>query len=274
MSRLLLIGDVCKDVFLQCDVPRLSPEKPCPIAVPHSFSSNMGMAGNVLANLKSLAPDVEVVTLFPKDPSVKTRYVDRVSNQHLLRVDQDSNCEPLDVGTFINILDYTDDGGGIPAKWDGCIISCYGKGFLTTDNMKAIALLCENRGIPVFLDTKAILGEWSQSVTVIKINAKEYAAQLAAGVEDPWLQCKNLIVTQGSKGMVLFDEEGGDEYRTSPKTVEVRDSVGAGDTAIAALVVGYLETQDLARAMDFADKACTIAVSKPGVVAVKREEVG
>ena len=265
MKRVMLIGDIARDVFINVDCSRISPERPVPVVTPHSVRENLGMGGNVLANLNSLGPEIGVISLFPEGHSVKTRYVDRASNQHFLRVDQDVSTTPLDAKTFIDALE--------SREWDAVVLSDYAKGHLNADNMKAIALLCENRGIPTWLDTKAILGEWSQSVTVVKINAKEYAAQLAAGVKAPWLQCKNLIVTQGSKGMVLLNEEGGDEYRTTPKVVEVRDSVGAGDSCLAALVVGYLETQDLTKAMDFADKVCTIAVSKPGVVAVKREEI-
>ena len=44
--------------------------------------------------------------------------------------------------------------------------------------------------------------------------------------------------------------------------------------ALAALVVRYLENgRDLKDAMDWANKVGAIAVSKRGVVAVKREEV-
>lgn len=271
--KVLLIGDNAVDVFINVDCQRLSPERPIPVVIPHSARENPGMAGNVLANILSLAPDIDVTPLFPAQPSVKTRYVDRGSNQHFLRVDQDVISEPLGKGTFIDTLCYMDDGSGLPIEWDAVVVSDYAKGFLNTDNMHLIALWCRDRDIPVFMDTKAILGEWSQSVTVVKINAKEYAAQLAAGVKAPWLECKNLIVTQGAKGMVLFDEEGGEEYRALPDNINVVDTVGCGDVALAGLVVGYLETGDLVKAIDFATKASSIASSKRGVVTVSRLEV-
>lgn len=264
-KRILLIGDNAVDVFLMVDCHRISPERPVPVLTPHSVRQNPGMGGNVLANLNSLAPDVEVTVLFPPTPSVKTRYVDRGSNQHFVRVDQDVVAEPLSLLAFLDVID--------TQKWDAVILSDYSKGFLNTEIMCCIARECEERDIPTYLDTKSLLGEWSQSATVVKINSKEYASQFAAGVKEPWLQCKNLIVTQGANGMMLLDEEGDEEYRTAPNAIDLRDQVGCGDTALAGLVVGYLETQDLARAMDFADKAASIAASKIGVVAVKREEI-
>ncbi len=265
-KRILLIGDFARDVFINVDCPRISPEKPVPVVVPCSVRENYGMAGNVFANLRSLGPDIEVTTFFSDPPSVKTRYVDRASNQHFLRVDQDVRSAPLDAKTILDALD--------SQTWDAVIMSDYAKGYLNPDNMGAIALLCEKKGIPTWVDTKAILGEWSQPITVVKINMKEYAAQLTAGVKEPWLQCKNLIVTKGDKGMMLLDEDGGCEYLTKPNPINLRDVVGCGDTALAALVVGYIETQDLTKAMDFAGKASEVAASKTGVVAVKREEVG
>jgi D-beta-D-heptose 7-phosphate kinase/D-beta-D-heptose 1-phosphate adenosyltransferase len=271
--NILLIADTCVDAFIYCDTSRLSPERPVPVLLPHSIRNNPGMGGNVLANLLSLAPAAKVTPLFPPEPSVKTRYVDRGSNQHFVRVDQDVVARPLDVGAFVDVLDYTDDGAGTPVKWDAVVVSDYAKGYLNTDNMGAIALLCENRELPLFMDTKATLGKWSEPVTVVKINAKEYAAQFTAGVKEPWKWCKNLLVTQGARGMMLLDEEGGEEYRTQTRQIDVKDVVGAGDAALAGLVIGYLETQDLARAMDFATRVSEVAVSKPGVVAVRREEV-
>lgn len=265
MKKVLLIGDRSRDVFIMVEATRMSPEKPVIVVSPHSVRENAGMAGNVEANLRSLAPDIQVTTMYPEQSSVKTRYVDRGSNQHLLRVDQDFISLPLDASTFMQVLD--------SEKWDAVVLSDYAKGFLTPDNMQAISLLCEQKGIPVWADTKAILGEWSKSITYVKINAKEYAAQSTAGVKEPWRQCKHLIVTQGSKGMVTYSRDGREAHRTTPNKAQVTDVVGAGDTTLAALIVGYLEGLYLDDSMDFAAKAAAVAVSKVGVVAVKREEV-
>ncbi len=265
MSKILLVGDLCRDVFLTVNCDRVSPERPCLVVSPHTVDSNLGMAGNVAANIESLFPGVQLTTLFPPQISTKTRYVDRASNQHLLRVDQDVKCLPMDAKTFIDTLDNV--------KPDAVVLSDYAKGYLNQDNMKAISLLCQSRGIPTFADTKCLLGSWSEQITVVKINQKEFDAQLMAGISNPWFHCQTLIVTKGAKGMESYNREGFTHHRTKPNNVQVKDVVGAGDSALAALVVGYLETRDLQKAMNFAEKACEVAVSKKGVVAVKREEV-
>lgn len=266
--NILVIGDIARDVFINCDTPRLSPEKPVPIVVPYSIRENEGMAANVAANIEALASSAKVVRLFPNNPSVKTRYVDRGSNQHFLRVDQDQHHEPIQAQAVVKVLDQF--------TVDAVVLSDYAKGFLNASNMEVILTSCFEKGIPTFVDTKLRLGGWSEDAFVIKINAKEYAAQLTAGVIAPHAWCQNLIETRGRAGMVLYESAGPEPkvaYTAVTKDTGVRDVVGCGDSVLAGLVVGYLETKDLKRAMDFATKVGTYAASQPGVTVVKREDV-
>ena len=50
--KLLVIGDSCTDVFKYGEVNKLSPEAPVPVIKPEKETTNPGMAGNVVANLK------------------------------------------------------------------------------------------------------------------------------------------------------------------------------------------------------------------------------
>lgn len=263
-KRVLLIADACRDVFIHVDASRLSPEIPVPVVIPYSVRENPGMGGNVLANLNSLAPDLEVSIIFPPDMSVKTRYVDRKTNHHFIRVDQDAESAPLAPVEVARRIDET--------YYDAVVISDYAKGFLDSENMREIAMACERHSIPVFADTKQILGHWSKAITFVKINSIEFNAHTAIG-ETPWRYCKNLIVTNGKEGMDLMDAAGAVAYRSPIVPATVADTVGCGDTALAALVVSYLETGDIRTAMDFANRVGAVAVSKRGVVAVRREEV-
>ena len=191
--KILLLADLCKDVFLMCDTPRMSPEKPVVIATLQSVKENLGMGGNVLANLQSLAPHAEIGTLFPDQPSVKTRYVDRGSNQHLLRVDQDVKCPPMDAQTFIEILSKHD--------WDAVIASDYGKGFLSPDILENVAFLCRQKKVPLFMDTKAVLGSWSAGVFCVKINAKEFVMLNLISLSNSVILGAGLVPSISSGGM-------------------------------------------------------------------------
>ena len=51
------------------------------------------------------------------------------------------------------------------------------------------------------------------------------------------------------------------------------DVSGAGDTFIAGLVRGYLDTQDIESAIEFAQKCTTHVVQKHGVATVTLKEI-
>lgn len=261
--RVLVIGDVCEDRFIYADCQRLSPEVPVQVLLPKSHSSNLGMAGNVAANIRLLAPRFEVVTLFPDKPSVKTRYVDKKTNHHFMRVDEDFTSEPLSGADWLRAIKMCPD---------VVVISDYGKGFLNTQNMEMISKFCVENEVMCTADTKGLLGDWSKNIDLVKINQIEFDNQLKAGIK-PWEQCENLIVTRGSDGLDLYSKTGSIIHHEDSHGSEVIDLAGAGDTTLAALTVGWAETGDIKKAMAFAAKAAGVAVSKRGVVAVKREEV-
>jgi D-beta-D-heptose 7-phosphate kinase/D-beta-D-heptose 1-phosphate adenosyltransferase len=262
-KRILVIGDTCEDRFVSVDANRLSPEVPVAVVSPYSTTSNPGMAGNVAANIQSLAPEWTVVTRFPDKPSIKTRYVDRKTNHHFIRIDDDVHPEPLDGIDWLS---------SIRMCPNAIVLSDYAKGYLTRDNMERVARFCATNRLPVFADTKALLGSWSNLITFVKINALEFDNQIKAGIS-PWKECQHLIVTRGGAGIDLYAQDGSIAHHVDAVGGEVVDLAGAGDSTLAALTVGYMETGDIKQAMSFAARVAGIAVSKRGVVAVKREEV-
>jgi bifunctional ADP-heptose synthase (sugar kinase/adenylyltransferase) len=102
--KILVIGDSCKDIFRYGKVNRLAPEAPVPIIIPEREISNLGMAGNVVTNLKALGAEVEFIT--NKSEIRKIRYVCSKYNHLLLRVDENDKCEHISY----DILENT--------KWD------------------------------------------------------------------------------------------------------------------------------------------------------------
>lgn len=264
--KILVIGDACTDIFIRGKVNRLCPEAPVPVLNPTKKSLNPGMAGNVAANLKSLAPDWEVDFVHQDTSIVKTRYVDDVSGYILLRVDEDDKIiEKLTLEKLIERIPRSLD------DYDAIVISDYNKGFLTEENLNIITNYVRgNCNALIFLDTKKILGPWSRWVNVVKINNREYEEQLKHNT-NPELFCGRLIVTLGSGGSQLIGES---ELVVRGNEVEVIDVSGAGDTYLAAFVIGYLQSEEILASMKYANKAAGIAVSKQGVVAVKKSEMG
>ena len=266
--KIVLFGDACLDVFVEGDCSRLSPEAPVAVLNPTSRTETPGMGGNVLANLRSLSqifPGWLFDVYLPDALPTKTRYVDQKTGHHFVRIDEPEIVTPISSTglAFKAVLN------GTP---DAVVVSDYAKGFLSGYTIGIIGEYCQKALIPCFLDTKRILGPWAKGA-ILKINHAELQANLSAGVR-PWEHVSACIVTNGALGMDLYGPSGEISHHVQGPVVEVRDGAGCGDTVLAALVVAYLENGfDLKGAMAWADKAGRVAVSKRGVVAVKREEV-
>ena len=244
MSKILVIGDSCTDIFIYGDIQRISPEAPVPVFNPLNSVENGGMAKNVFNNLKVLGADANIIT--NSNDIKKIRYVDTRSNQMCLRVDEHDYCNKIDDADLVQLH-----------RYDAIIVSDYCKGFLSEEDIKFICNNYKN----VFIDTKKMLGDWAQNAKIIKINSLEYKKNYDIMPNFPQLEDK-LIVTLGKNGC---------KYKGklfSTKEVPVKDVSGAGDTFLAALVVEYLKTNDIKKSIQFAQKCTTIVVQKHGVATI------
>ncbi|WP_421789087.1 ribokinase [Hyphobacterium sp.] len=73
----------------------------------------------------------------------------------------------------------------------------------------------------------------------------------------------SVVLTLGAKGAVMF-REGKEVARAAPPIVDAIDTVGAGDTFVGALTVGFLEGKSDEEALAFACVAGALATTKQG----------
>ena len=260
--NVLVIGDSCKDVFIYGDIERISPEAPIPVFKPTHEESNGGMAKNVANNIESL--DMTIYTITNKNTITKIRFVENRSGQMVLRVDEHDYCDRIKIKKLQGITNNKFTSYSLTGTVDNIdviIISDYNKGFLEESDIQHI---CENNK-NVFIDTKKKLGKWIKDADFIKINELEYKKNHEL-LSDKGFEEK-LIVTLGSKGC----RYKGKEFPV--KEVPVKDVSGAGDTFIAGLVRGYLDTQDIESAIEFAQECTTVVVQKHGVATVTLKEL-
>ena len=240
--NILVIGDSCKDVFIYGDIERISPEAPIPVFKPTSEESNGGMAKNVADNVEAL--DMHTHTVTNKNSITKIRFVENRSSQMVLRVDEHDYCDRIDESLLEGLVKnkFKKPPFGFDSQgedhYDAIIISDYCKGFLEEED---IQFICENND-NVFVDTKKKLGEWIKDADFIKINELEYQKNHEVLSENEFEE--KLIVTLGSKGC----RYNGKDFLV--KEVPVKDVSGAGDTFIAGLVRGYLDTNNIESAIE------------------------
>jgi D-beta-D-heptose 7-phosphate kinase/D-beta-D-heptose 1-phosphate adenosyltransferase len=248
--NVLVIGDSCTDKFTYGNTFRLAPEAPVPVFNPTYTTTNPGMAGNVVANLKALG--IITSTLHNSESVVKNRYVDDRSGQILLRVDENDKVQRIKP----EVLKLITNNELYGLKLDAIVISDYDKGFLEEED---IDFICKNNS-NVFIDTKKIIDEWIRYASFIKINHVEYERTEYTlkhlNIED------KLIITLSSRGC----QHKGKIYPV--KKVQIRDVSGAGDTFLSGLVAEYIRTKDIEQAIIFAQKCASIVVQKPGVATI------
>jgi D-beta-D-heptose 7-phosphate kinase / D-beta-D-heptose 1-phosphate adenosyltransferase len=263
-NKIVLIGDICEDIYIKCNATRLAPEVPVPCVTPIEKVLIDGMAANVYANLVGLGfNEKNIIFRFPSSSITKTRYVDKTTGHVFLRVDEG---EPIKKDLAFNkaLLD--------DLPWDeiqAVIISDYCKGYLNERSLWDIIRTANNNGVLTFVDTKLPLGEWSKGVDYIKINKKEYDTLIAKGISQPAKWCKNLIVTLGAEGSWWVNRN----IVEPVKKVNVADVCGCGDVYHAAFALNFLQVRSEVSAMKYANAAAAVAVAKQGVVVVKKEEV-
>lgn len=303
--RILVIGDLMIDEYLWGEVDRISPEAPVQIVEVNREEFTLGGAGNVIHNLVVLGADVSAVGVVgvgydgslladlikklnvgiegiihdPQRPTTrKTRII--ASNQHVLRIDRETKKE-ISANTYELIIKSLEN--QIPAT-DMVLVSDYGKGTLTRPLLSRLVDICQKNNKMIIVDPKGLDFTKYSGVTLITPNRKE--ASLASGVEitddDSLFQAarklfekvemKNLLVTCGKDGMVLF-EKNASPYRIYTEAKQVFDVSGAGDTVLAVLGLALATGATFQQAASLANTAAGIVVGKIGTATVTQKEL-
>lgn len=123
---------------------------------------------------------------------------------------------------------------------------------------------------------RARFKSWLPSVSLLKLSAED--AQWLGGSPQEWLTAgpAAVVVTRGADGLTVFTHAGG-EYSVSGESVDVVDTIGAGDTVNAALLHGLatcdalsdeglraLGAEGWAGLLGFAARAAAVTCSRAG----------
>ncbi len=299
-KQVLCVGDVMLDRFVTGDVARISPEAPVPVLRQKTSEEMLGGAGNVVRNLSGLGVQVTLIGAWGQDdagnqiqklvedmPCVqvsgvtsahrpttqKTRYV--VQNQQLLRVDEE-DTSPLNKAEEAEILALVCQ--NLPHV-AGVILSDYAKGVLSHKLAQNIISAAQEANVPVLVDPQVSHGRAYVGATLLTPNLKEFnemcqnlgihgqdeEAHAQAMIEKLNLQA--LLVTKGSAGMTLYQQEKG-PTSIPTEAKEVYDVSGAGDTVIAALMAGLCLGMSLEEASRLANRAGGIVVGRLGTATI------
>ncbi len=306
--KVLVVGDIMLDRYIHGDVERISPEAPVPVLRHARRYERAGGAANVAMNLAGLGcqtilagfwgndteqaelaailkhNDIDTVGVVTSSlPTIsKTRIVGRT--QQLLRLDIESRDTP----SAAEAADLQQRAIDLVAKVHAVILSDYAKGALTNALCEALIRAARAANIPILADPKTPDFSKYNGATTVCPNLGELSAAtgipahrtpelLAAGQAlVPEHDFKFLTVTMSEKGIsVLRPAAPGDTgiYQSPARAREVFDVSGAGDTVIATLAASLAAGLQIETAVELANLAAGIVVSKVGTVPIARNEL-
>lgn len=176
-------------------------------------------------------------------------------------------------------------------KLDAVIFEDYAKGLINSEMISTIIDEANKHGIitaldphptrklifknitlitPNFLEAATLAGLYQKDVSDDPINDKTLPI-IADKLNSDW-NVRNLLITLGAKGMILFEKNQGIKYIPT-KAKEVFDVTGAGDTVIAAYVMSLLGGATGFEAAEISNNAAGIVVGRIGTSSVTPAEL-
>lgn len=301
--RILIVGDVMFDRYLDGSVDRISPEAPVPVLHVRRTFERPGGAANVAANVAAMggspillgaighdAAGDRIATLLreagvrPDDlvsaassvTTTKTRLL--AGHNQIARFDEEQAfADPKARATLIGAI-----ARGMSAA-RLAILSDYAKGVCDATVCRAVIDSAKSMGIPVIVDPKGSDFTKYAGATVITPNRSEAAAVVGFPIadSDDAIRAANtirqryaidsVVVTLGEQGMVVVTH---DHVAVIPtRATRVFDVTGAGDTAVAMMSVALAEGASLDEACMLANAAAGLQVARIGTTRITRSEV-
>jgi D-beta-D-heptose 7-phosphate kinase/D-beta-D-heptose 1-phosphate adenosyltransferase len=300
--RVLVVGDVMLDEYLQGDVSRISPEAPVPVLEVRSHDWRLGGAANAAANIQALGGMATLIGVVGKDEaagnlaerlaqqritsaavidpdrptSKKTRLV--AQQQQIVRVDREQR-HPIAGAVADGVLRAIDQA---MRTTQACVLSDYAKGVVTDEIATHAIDRARTAGIPVIVDPKQRSFAIYRGATLITPNLHELEAaahgvlpfqlERAAASVLREIAGAALLVTRSADGMTLF-RSGRDPFHVAAMAKEVFDVTGAGDTVVAAVALALAAGVAIEQAVELASIAAALSVSKRGTSTVSPTEL-
>lgn len=303
-KNILVIGDVMLDTYYSGEVKRISPEAPVPVFRKEAERSVPGGAANVAANLSAANQAVSVLSVIGKDPAgerlrshltdmgvdcemlvpikecttEKVRFIAE-NNQQVMRLDNEvpDGISNEACARLLHLLSEKID------SYDIVVLSDYGKGLLTEEFAQGAIGLARSHGKRSVVDVKGSNAAKYAGAYIVKPNLSELHEmtkmpvktdeQIAAASSSLRDVCGAgyVLTTCGGRGMVLVG--GDDPVFVDADDHEVFDVTGAGDTALAYLSAALANGHSVRSAVEIANHAAGLQVTKVGTAAIGLREV-
>jgi D-glycero-beta-D-manno-heptose-7-phosphate kinase len=310
-TTVTVLGDLVADEFVYGEISRVSREAPVLILKHCEKTVLPGGGANAINNLADLGVNVLPVGILGEDEAgrllmkafrhkhiavsgilkdkshttvTKTRILAGMTHsarQQVVRVDREPEAPPnthLVRELVLAAREYA-------RASDALLVSDYGYGAATPDILNAIRAKGGLNSIPVTLDSRFRMMEYS-GVTAATPNEPEVEQSLGVKIGQDWskllssaeilmyrMKLQSLVITRGRDGMVAFSRKHKPVDIPIFGSDEVADVTGAGDTVIATFTAALAAGATTEEAAQLANYAGGIVVMKRGTATVTRQEL-
>ncbi len=298
--KVLVLGDIMLDRFIDGTVTRISPEAPVPVLSQSQTRQMAGGAANVACNLAQMGLRVHLIGVCGDDvaateleteisthPAIqfdpvvvkgrptclKTRY--RANGQQILRVDDETTNDIgtkeskrllMKVTTVLNNIDLV-------------VISDYAKGALPLQLLRQIIAAAAAKDKYIVADPKRNDVSFYAGANLLTPNL----AELQAITHTPLTTIdaigkaatnlakahgfESVLTTLSARGMILSQNDGV-QFHDPASARDIFDVSGAGDTSVAMVAGAIAAKANLADAVQLANHAASVVVGKSGTSTV------
>lgn len=305
--KILVLGDVMIDAYLEGKVNRMSPEAPVPIVSFTSQEQRLGGAANVALNLLSFGASVTICSVIGADnngqdlqdlmrkqsisveglvlsPNRKTTVKTRVigNNQQLLRVDNEQTNDILrsEEDELVSKIQEL-----LKSNFDAIIFEDYNKGVLTESLIGRVISLAKKYNVVTTVDPKQKNFFAYKGVTLFKPNLKElsYGVKRLVDVNNKLdfeaavlemnqeLNAENVFVTLSEHG--VFIQNSSSKHYIPAHFRNIVDVSGAGDTVISVATLCLLAGESIENIAAIANLAGGLVCECVGVVAIDKSQL-
>ncbi|MFY3740211.1 MAG: D-beta-D-heptose 7-phosphate kinase/D-beta-D-heptose 1-phosphate adenosyltransferase [Candidatus Nitrosomirales archaeon] len=268
-KRVLVIGDLMVDHYVETAAKKLSREAPIPVSDVVAEKSFAGGSSNLASNIVSLGGKAAVVGTVGKDyegellmeilakegidtagittctrpTSLKTRYF--LDNRQHFRIDRETRTD-IDKNLTDELLKSIESN---TSKVDCVSISDYDKGTVTPRLINSTVKLAKKQNIPIYGQPKVNHYLDFIGFNCVKSNLREASKATGVSIMNESslrnigihllskLECKSLVLTRGSNGLTVFEGNTMIHLPALTPSKEFRRAIGIRDAIMAVLAL-------------------------------------
>jgi len=290
-KRVLVIGDLMLDHYVETAARKLSREAPIPVSDVIAENSFCGGAANLASNIASLGGKAAVTGIVGNDyegellrdilakngvdtsgiitssrpTSLKTRYF--LDNRQHFRIDRETRSD-IDKNLTNELLKNIESS---ISNFECVAISDYDKGAVTARLINGAVRLTKKQNIPIFGQPKVKHYLDFIDFNCVKSNINEASKATGISIMNDSslhnigihllskLECKALVLTRGRKGLTVFEGNNMIHLPALTPSKEFRRSIGIRDSMMAVLALSLTAGANILEASILSNIAAAVS---------------